>query len=147
MRRSIWLQTSVSHIIDLLVIFRLQSIGKTTENHCFRDMLSESSSCQGSLESCLPYTLTVHRVPVYSASSWASIMSLKAAFWLDPLRDVYEVSGRMQLRVRRLNSCIGFHNLYIRAASDQLPWWRTIPYHHDAWPPTSPSSLASKRLS
>lgn len=29
-------------------------------------------------------------VPIYSASSWASIVSLKAAFYLDPLRDVYE---------------------------------------------------------
>ena len=31
------------------------------------------------------------RVPVYSASSWASIMSQDAAFYLDPLRDIYEV--------------------------------------------------------
>lgn len=29
-------------------------------------------------------------VPIYSASSWGSIMSIKAAFWLDPLRDIYE---------------------------------------------------------
>lgn len=29
-------------------------------------------------------------VPIYAASSWASIMSLDAAFYLDPLRDVYE---------------------------------------------------------
>lgn len=29
-------------------------------------------------------------VPIYSASSWTSIVSLKAAFYLDPLRDVYE---------------------------------------------------------
>ncbi|KIX96369.1 uncharacterized protein Z520_08147 [Fonsecaea multimorphosa CBS 102226] len=29
-------------------------------------------------------------VPIYSAASWASIVSLKAAFYLDPLRDVYE---------------------------------------------------------
>lgn len=31
-------------------------------------------------------------VPIYSASSWASIVSLKAAFYLDPLRDIYEAS-------------------------------------------------------
>ena len=31
------------------------------------------------------------RVPIYSASSWASIMSQDAAFYLDPLRDIYEV--------------------------------------------------------
>lgn len=29
-------------------------------------------------------------VPIYSASSWASLMSQDAAFYLDPLRDVYE---------------------------------------------------------
>ena len=29
-------------------------------------------------------------VPIYSASSWASLMSQDAAFFLDPLRDVYE---------------------------------------------------------
>ena len=29
-------------------------------------------------------------VPIYSASSWASIVSLDAAFWLDPVRDIYE---------------------------------------------------------
>ena len=29
-------------------------------------------------------------VPIYSAASWASVESLTAAFYLDPLRDVYE---------------------------------------------------------
>ncbi|KAL6237348.1 hypothetical protein BDW75DRAFT_204467 [Aspergillus navahoensis] len=29
-------------------------------------------------------------VPIYAASSWASIMSLKASLWLAPIRDVYE---------------------------------------------------------
>ncbi|GAT26743.1 PF03619 domain protein [Aspergillus luchuensis] len=29
-------------------------------------------------------------VPIYAVSSWASIISLKAAMWLDPVRDVYE---------------------------------------------------------
>lgn len=29
-------------------------------------------------------------VPIYSAASWASVMSLTAAFYLDPLRDIYE---------------------------------------------------------
>lgn len=29
-------------------------------------------------------------VPIYSAASWASLMSQDAAFYLDPLRDVYE---------------------------------------------------------
>src|SRR5271156_3855398 len=29
-------------------------------------------------------------VPIYSASSWAGIVSLTAAFYLEPLRDIYE---------------------------------------------------------
>ncbi|KAL3469413.1 organic solute transporter Ostalpha-domain-containing protein [Aspergillus californicus] len=29
-------------------------------------------------------------VPIYAASSWASIISLKASLWLAPIRDVYE---------------------------------------------------------
>ncbi|KAL2008592.1 hypothetical protein VTN00DRAFT_6786 [Thermoascus crustaceus] len=29
-------------------------------------------------------------VPIYAASSWASIVSLRASLWLDPIRDVYE---------------------------------------------------------
>lgn len=31
------------------------------------------------------------RVPIYSASSYASLMSQTAAFYIDPLRDIYEV--------------------------------------------------------
>lgn len=33
------------------------------------------------------------RVPIYAASSWGSIMSLNAAFYLDPIRDIYEASS------------------------------------------------------
>lgn len=29
-------------------------------------------------------------VPIYSAASWASLTSLRVAFWIDPFRDVYE---------------------------------------------------------
>ena len=31
------------------------------------------------------------RVPIYSLSSWMSIVSLKAAMFVDPVRDIYEV--------------------------------------------------------
>jgi hypothetical protein len=34
-----------------------------------------------------------NRVPIYAASSWASLMSQSAAFYLDPIRDIYEVSS------------------------------------------------------
>ena len=29
-------------------------------------------------------------VPIFSAASWASLISLRAAFWIEPFRDVYE---------------------------------------------------------
>ena len=35
--------------------------------------------------------LTPKRVPIYAAASWASLMSQSAAFYLDPIRDIYEV--------------------------------------------------------
>ncbi len=34
----------------------------------------------------------VYRVPIYSISSWTSIMSQGAALIVDPIRDIYEVS-------------------------------------------------------
>ncbi|KAF1345230.1 organic solute transporter Ostalpha-domain-containing protein [Delphinella strobiligena] len=34
--------------------------------------------------------LTYLRVPIYCAASWASLVSTKVAFWIDPFRDVYE---------------------------------------------------------
>lgn len=34
------------------------------------------------------------RVPIYAASSWTSIVSLKAAQFLDPIRDIYEVRSK-----------------------------------------------------
>jgi hypothetical protein len=33
----------------------------------------------------------LYRVPIYSISSWVSLMSLKASQFIDPIRDVYEV--------------------------------------------------------
>jgi hypothetical protein len=37
------------------------------------------------------YILIAYRVPIYSISSWVSIMSLDVAMWVDPIRDIYEV--------------------------------------------------------
>ena len=34
--------------------------------------------------------MLLSRVPIYCAASWASLVSLKVAFWIDPFRDVYE---------------------------------------------------------
>lgn len=36
--------------------------------------------------------LTLLRVPIYSAASWASLVSITAAAYVEPFRDVYEVS-------------------------------------------------------
>lgn len=40
------------------------------------------------------------RVPIYSAASWVSLVSLQAAQWIDPLRDVYEVQTFVEQRIR-----------------------------------------------
>ena len=70
------------------------------------------------------------RVPIYSAASWASLISLRVAFYVDPLRDVYEVR----------QTCIdflpglpkkGFYDLYFLSASNQLPWRGALADHHD----------------
>jgi hypothetical protein len=37
------------------------------------------------------HTLIGYRVPIYSIASWCSIISLKVAMFVDPIRDVYEV--------------------------------------------------------
>ena len=36
--------------------------------------------------------LTHDRVPIYSFASWISLISIQASFWIDPFRDIYEVS-------------------------------------------------------
>lgn len=50
----------------------------------------------------------IDRVPIYSASSYASLMSQTAAFYIDPLRDIYEVNdahplvlATLKLRIHR----------------------------------------------
>ena len=49
--------------------------------------------------------LSGDRVPIYAASSWASIMSQDAAFYLDPLRDIYEVSTGIVESTEFTNMC------------------------------------------
>jgi hypothetical protein len=38
-------------------------------------------------------TYTFFRVPVYAISSWISLVSLNAAFYVDAFRDIYEVNS------------------------------------------------------
>src|SRR6266536_1534643 len=54
--------------------------------------------------------LTCNRVPIYSLSSWVSIVNLTASMFVDPIRDVYEVrSGPIMyfqtLTFDRLSRC------------------------------------------
>jgi hypothetical protein len=53
----------------------------------------------------MPLTLTYYRVPIYSLSSWVSILSLKAAMFVDPIRDVYEVSEDLHSGVHMTADC------------------------------------------
>ena len=73
------------------------------------------------MENCL-YAV---RVPIYSASSWASIMSLTAAFYLDPIRDIYEVSDTTRFYAAErsyLIKALGIHHLHIFSTSHKLHW-------------------------
>lgn len=68
-----------------------QCLGKTTANHCFSDMSYEYCSCTGLVGGFGEASSDrVGRVPIYSAASWASLISIRVAFWIDPFRDVYE---------------------------------------------------------
>ena len=77
-------------------------------------------------------------------------MSQTAAFYLDPLRDIYEVSTIfLQGPSSGENSAddkSGVYNLYLLPATDQLPGWREITHHHDAWSTTHKPSLAIELL-
>ncbi|KAJ5387495.1 Organic solute transporter Ost-alpha, partial [Penicillium cosmopolitanum] len=62
-------------------------------------------------------------VPIYAASSWTSIISLRAAQFLDPIRDIYEV---------------GLHDLHIFPTSHKLPRWeRSVIIMAHGRPPVS----------
>lgn len=88
-------------------------------------------------------------VPIYSASSWASIMSQTAAFYLDPLRDIYEVSTKSKITLNpgcMANGTPGIHDIYLLPAPHQLPRRRALPHNNDARPPTRKPPLAPKSL-
>lgn len=99
----------------------------------------------------LPLTrqcLHTSRVPIYSASSWASMMSLTAAFYVEPIRDIYEASfsgsrTRLSFSTDMSLDLIGLHHIYFLPTSDQLYRWRTFADHNDAWPSTCTPSLAA----
>jgi hypothetical protein len=80
-----------------------------------------------------PYVCTkthVYRVPIYAASSWASLVSLTASAYVEPLRDVYEV-GISSLSLSATDDA-GLHHLHIPATPHQLHRRRARPDHpHD----------------
>jgi hypothetical protein len=83
------------------------------------------------------------RVPIYSLSSWSSIVSLKAAMFVDPIRDVYEVMIDLP-QPGKLLSCLGLHNLHVLPASHQLPGRGARPHNYDAWSRASSPFVASE---
>lgn len=87
--------------------------------------------------------LTMSRVPIYSISSWSSIISLKIAMFVDPIRDIYEVVQTIHPRGQRLTG-VGFHYLYFLPTLDQLPRRGASSDNYDAWARASAPSLASK---
>jgi hypothetical protein len=56
--------------------------------------------------------LMSNRVPIYAISSWSSMIDLRVAFYVDPIRDIYEVGFLLlSLRIWLTNS--GFYNLHV----------------------------------
>ena len=72
-------------------------------------------------------------------------MSLTAAFYLDPVRDIYEVE-QLDLAFGNVMYLqhLGIYHLYLSSASHQLSRGRTFAHRHDAGPSTRPSPLASE---
>ena len=58
------------------------------------------------------------RVPLYALSSLIALFSLEAAFFIDTVRDLYEV--RYEVKHTRLTS--GLCDLHFPITSHHLPW-------------------------
>ena len=75
-------------------------------------------------------------------------MSQDAAFYLDPLRDIYEVlPAQADDQVIRLTVALGIHHIHISPTSHQLSWRRAFSHHHDARKAAYSSPLAPHSLS
>lgn len=86
-------------------------------------------------------------VPFFAGASWASLVSLKASFWIEPFRDVYEVGTQSSHAPPLLTIAPGFHNLRLLPAAHQLHWWRTSTYYPHARTAASLSPVAIESLS
>lgn len=73
-------------------------------------------------------------------------MSLKAAFWLDPIRDIYEASYIVAGIEAQLITNTGIYDLYLPATAHQFHRRRKIIDNLDAWPPTRSTPVATKSL-
>lgn len=61
------------------------------------------------------------RVPLYALSSLIALYSLNAAFFIDAIRDLYEVS---YMAVLTQSSHTGFRHLHLPPATHHIPRWR-----------------------
>lgn len=69
-------------------------IARTIESRCYSDMLFAYCSCESIFRTTVWVTTQctdgASRVPIYSISSWISLVSFTLAQWIDPIRDIYE---------------------------------------------------------
>lgn len=82
------------------------------------------------------------RVPIYCAVSWTSLVSLKAAFWIEPLLDVYEVGLECFRYQMTLTNFLGIYYLRLLSASHQLHWGRARSHNPYAWSQTGGTPMA-----
>lgn len=83
------------------------------------------------------------RVPIYSAASWASLVSITAASYVEPFRDVYEVKQSLPSLCPIL-TIPGLHYLHLPPAVDQLHRRRTRPHHPNDRSRTCATPLAAE---
>lgn len=91
--------------------------------------------------------LTRGRVPLYAISSLIALFSLEAAFFIDAVRDLYEVAGHRAVLPRTTKLIqVGVRNLHLLPTPHHLPRRRKIPSNHLTRTTAHPPSLPSQPL-
>jgi hypothetical protein len=87
-------------------------------------------------------------VPIYAIASFISLFSLEAAFFIDAVRDIYEVTLLLCLIVQIFgtDACIGFRHLLLLCAFDLISRWRAFASHFTPWSPTQGITVPTEYL-
>ena len=73
-------------------------------------------------------------VPLYGISSLISLFSLDAAFFIDAVRDIYEVSSQIFMTTLDLRFLLaGIRYLLLFQPAPGLPWWREVAVNSLTW--------------